>query len=149
MRLDYTVEPTEILTITTPLGTQHAIPIWRPIGERSKPVFLEPPPRPPMVKVSAPPKARKIPANLPEDWLYQRAAAYMLRNGNTGFTSRQVADALNIKREIGQLFYQYRDIFYGSDTRIMELRFKKSGAPINVSCRRWYVSESYPRKVKK
>ncbi len=41
MRLEYTTEPTETMQITTPLGTQHAIPIWRPIGERNKPVMVE------------------------------------------------------------------------------------------------------------
>jgi len=41
MKLEYTTEPTETMTITTPIGSTYAIPIWRPVGERSKPVFSD------------------------------------------------------------------------------------------------------------
>lgn len=82
MRLDYTVEPTEILTITTPIGSTYAIPIWRPVGERSAPV---------MVEVVIPPRAVNY------QWLKDRIAKHMA-SCDTGLTHWQIADALGVNR---------------------------------------------------
>ena len=84
MILKYPIEP-EIMTVTTPLGTQHAIPIWRPIGERSKPV---------MVEVVVPPRAVNY------QWLRDRIAKHMAAHdpGDAGLTHWQIADAMQEDR---------------------------------------------------
>lgn len=81
-KLTYPTEPTETMQIVTPLGTQHAIPIWRPVGERSKPV---------MVEVVIPPRA------VNHQWLKDRIAKHMAPC-DAGLTYWQIADALGANR---------------------------------------------------
>lgn len=85
MRLTYPTEPTETLTVTTPIGSTYAIPIWRPIGERGKPV---------MVEVVVPPRAVNY------QWLKDRIAKHMAScdPSDVGLTHWQIADALGTNR---------------------------------------------------
>ena len=106
MRLDYTVEPTEILTVTTPLGTQHAIPIWRPIGERSKPVMVE-----------ELPKA----AVVPRKGLRALMVEYIEANDpdSHGMTCWQIADALGENRQtVGRYLQDNKNTFWRSSRKV-------------------------------
>lgn len=145
MRLEYTAEPTETMTITTPLGSTYAIPIWRPIGERNKPVMVQElskpmnPPKPP-----APPKPKPIKAK----YLYQRVAMFIIQSGK-GCTVQEIGTALNIdSRRIGRIFYERTNIFYSEAQRSVECRIDEKGQRSYALFKRWRVRESFKVKGK-
>lgn len=145
MRLTYPTEPTETLTITTPIGSTYAIPIWRPMGERSKPVMVDElqkslnPPKPP-----APPKPKPIKAK----YLYQRVAIFILQSGK-GCTVQEIGEALNIdSRRIGRIFYERTSIFYSEAQRSVECRIDEKGQRSYALFKRWRVRESFKMKGK-
>ena len=145
MRLGYTTEPTETMQIVTPLGTQHAIPIWRPVGERSKPVMVEELPKalnPP--KSPAPPKPKPIKAK----YLYQRVVMFIIQSGK-GCTVQEIGEALNIdSRRIGRIFYERTNIFYSEAQRSVERRIDEKGQRSYALFKRWRVRESFKLKGK-
>jgi hypothetical protein len=99
MKLEYTTEPTETMHVISPLGTQYAIPIWRPVGERSAPVMVTVAPR----RLFGPhrPNVRSI------------IVEYMKQHyEKNGFTVWDLSIALDlIEDTVKQALYRNKDVF--------------------------------------
>jgi hypothetical protein len=100
MKLEYTTEPTETMTVITPLGNTHHISVWRPVGERSAPVMVAVAPR------------RLFGANRPN--VRQIIIEYMTQHHKkTGFTVWDLSMALGVLEDtIKQALWRNKDVFW-------------------------------------
>lgn len=138
MRLEYTTEPTETMTVTTPIGSTYTIPIWRPIGERSKPVMVEvAPERMVWSKKRRQPKRRV--------YIYQRVADFIKRMGR-GCTTREINEALGRTKPLDELLREHTNIFYTDEKRVLIPIVECNGKVREKAFLIWYVYDSYNEK---
>jgi len=121
------------MQIVTPLGTQHAIPIWRPIGEREKPVMVQELPKPVPVRK---------PKQIKYKWSYQRIAAFIRQSGK-GCTTKEIIQALGMINALDEILRRHPEVFYAEPKRVSVPVLDKHGRIRNKSLYRWHVHESY------
>ncbi len=108
-RLTYAEQP-EIMTVTTPLGNTHHIPVWLPVGERTMPVSWTEPEAVTFEELPQP--------TVKLEYIYQRIIAWMQDHGDTGFTTWEIADAINENRQVvGQNLQHKNHLFWRSSKK--------------------------------